>query len=379
MHNDPHTPDDALEQALGRLYRTEDVPRAFETGWRASVRREEQIQMTKSSKKHSIGRILVPALAALVLVAGSLWAGTLEDGRLTQAANQAAPMTMRVSASDSSSAKSAVKETSAEWETAVSGNMDYGATAGAALGGTEGLSDPATDDRKLVRTASLTLRTTAYDGDAERLTALIDELGGYVEDLYEYVDAETGRSRTLSLSLRVPQEKLDVFLNGVEGIGRLTDRSESTTDMTVQYADNEARLKTLYDKLARLNELMAQAEDVSDLVEIEGAIADTQYQIDSYETAQRGIDRRVDMSAVNVTLIEETPAQSAANEDVSLGERVRSALSASVRWLGQFLRNMLVFIVMTLPVVIPVALIALVVWLIVRRRRGRRSGESRGL
>ncbi len=377
MHNDPNPPDDALEQALSRLYRAEDVPRAFETGWRASVRREEQSQMTKSSKKHSIGRILVPALAAVVLVAGSLWAGTLEDGRLTQDANQAAPMTTRVSASDSSSAKSAVKDTTAEWETAVSDDADYGVTSGAALSGTEGISDPATDGRKLVRTASLTLRTTAYDNDAERLTALIDELGGYVEDLYEYVDAETGGSRTLSLSLRVPQEKLDIFLNGVEGIGRLTNRSESTTDMTVQYADNEARLKTLYDKLSRLNELMAQAEDVSDLVEIEGAIADTQYQIDSYETAQRGIDRRVDMSAVNVTLIEETPAQSAANEDVSLGDRVRSALSASVRWLGQFLRNMLVFIVMTLPVVIPVALITLVVWLIVRRRRGKRSGEGR--
>lgn len=364
------TPDDALEQALSRLYRTEDAPEAFETGWRASIRREEQIQMTKPSKKHSIGRILVPALAALVLVAGSLWAGTLENGQLASS-RQENSVTTRASGSVS---KSMAGDQTVSWEASydTAASADYGVT----TGGTLDVTQVSTDERKLVRTASLTLRTTAYDGDAERVKALINELGGYVEDLYEYSDQEKDNARTLSLSLRVPQEKLDDFLNGMEGIGRVTGRSESTTDMTVQYADNEARLKTLYDKLARLNELMAQAEDVSDLVEIEGAIADTQYQIDSYETAQRSIDRRVDMSAVNVTLIEETSAQSAANEDVSLGERVRSALTASIKWLGQFLRNMLVFIVMILPVLVPVAVIALVVWLIVRRRRGRGTGEK---
>lgn len=362
------TPDDALEQALSRLYRTEDAPEAFETGWRASIRREERIQMTKPSKKHSIGRILVPALAALVLVAGSLWAGTLENEQLASSRQENSAATRASGSVSKSMAGDQTVSSEASYDTAAA--ADYGVT----TGGAPDVTRVSTDERKLVRTASLTLRTTAYDGDAERVKALINELGGYVEELYEYQEKEN--ARTLSLSLRVPQERLDDFLNGIEGIGRVTGRSESTTDMTVQYADNEARLKTLYDKLARLNELMAQAEDVPDLVEIEGAIADTQYQIDSYETAQRGIDRRVDMSAVNVTLIEETSAQSAANEDVSLGERVRSALTASIKWLGQFLRNMLVFIVMILPVLVPVAVIALAVWLIARRRRGKASKED---
>ena len=93
----------------------------------------------------------------------------------------------------------------------------------------------------------------------------------------------------------------------MEGVGRVTDRSESVTDMTVQYTDNQTRLETLYAKRERLNQLMAQAQEVSDLIELETAVADTQYEIERYETSQRDIDRRVDMSAVNVTLLEERP------------------------------------------------------------------------
>ena len=162
--------------------------------------------------------------------------------------------------------------------------------------------------------------------------------------------------------------------------GRVTDRSESVTDMTVQYTDNQTRLETLYAKRERLNQLMAQAQEVSDLIELETAVADTQYEIERYETSQRDIDRRVDMSAVNVTLLEESPAQSATAEDIGLGERLGAALKASLRWLGGFLRNMLVFVTMILPVAVPVAAIAAVVWLGVRRRspRAPKDGSKEG-
>ena len=69
-----------------------------------------------------------------------------------------------------------------------------------------------------------------------------------------------------------------------------------------------------------------RAQEVSDLIELETAIADTQYEIERYETSQRDIDRRVDMSAVNVTLLEESPAQSATAEDLGLGERLLSLI-----------------------------------------------------
>ena len=372
MHRDMES-NSALEQALCRLYQSEEPPAGFETGWRAAVRREESMmRMAEKSTRRPLWRAIVPACAALVLVVGSLWAGTLDlEGSAPSEKSAATGAGYADSASTTSySAPNAMMARSAD--TAVY-DLYVAEESGASTGGTSA-ADAGTEasaGQKLVRTASLTLRTTAFEADLESVQALLESLGGYVENLYQYGDVASGDTRTASLSVRVPSENLDAFLSGVEGVGRVTDRSESVTDMTVQYTDNQARLDTLYAKMERLNQLMAQAQEVSDLIELESAIADTQYEIERYETSQRDIDRRVDMSAVSVTLLEDTPAQSATAEDVGLGERLGAALNASLRWLGGFLRNMLVFVTMILPVAVPVAAIAAAAWLIVRRRRSR--------
>lgn len=375
-------PNGALEQALSRLYQAEEPPAGFETGWRAAVRREEsRMKLAERSTGRPLWRAIVPACAALVLVVGSLWAGTLDlGGGVSSEKNAATGVEYADSASTTSySAPNAMMVRTADTATYdLYVAEESGATAGGAATADSGAT--AATGQKLVRTVSLTLRTTAFDNDLESVQALLEGLGGYVENLYQYGDVESGDTRTASLSVRVPSESLDAFLAGMEGVGRVTDRSESVTDMTVQYTDNQTRLETLYAKRERLNQLMAQAQEVSDLIELETAVADTQYEIERYETSQRDIDRRVDMSAVNVTLLEESPAQSATAEDIGLGERLGAALRASLRWLGGFLRNMLVFVTMILPVAVPVAAIAAVVWLVVRRRspRAPKDGSKEG-
>ena len=292
-------------------------------------------------------------LIAAVLVFGALWVGAQD--RMEPKADSAA-----IYASRSTAAYGA--------DTLAAEEAAYDAGAVMAKNGlsTGSTAISAQENRKLVRTADLTIATTAFDAASERIKALLEEAGGYVENLYQYGE---NNARRLSLSLRVPSAKLDDFLASMEGAGRVTHRSESTVDMTASYQDNEARLKTLYAKRDRLDELLLKAEDVSDLIEIETAIADTQYQIDSYETTQRSIDRQVDMSAVSVTLVEERPADSA-QADVPMGERIRAAFLASVEWTGEFLRDLVVFIVMLLPAAVPVAVAAVVV-VILRKRKGK--------
>ena len=352
---------DRLDAALSRLYHPSDVPESFETGWRAGVRREETIQRMKPKKtvwmKH-----MIPVLAVLTLIVGGLWAG---EQNLSAPQLTADGMVM--------TSRSANKMAYVEEEAYDAGAPVMYATMSAsdsvAGSGASSMTPQAQENRKIVRTADLTLRTPQFDEAMEKAKTLLESMGGYVESLYQYGE----NARRATLGMRVPSEKLDAFLSGAEGLGRVTDRSESSTDMTTQYVDNQARLDTLYAKRDRLNELLLKAEDVSDLIEIESAIADTQYQIDSYETSQRSIDSRVDMSYVGLTLIEETPASTAVS-DVTLMERLSAALKASIEWLGEFARNVLVFVVMILPALVPISVIA-VLWVVIRRIR-RKNKEA---
>ena len=292
-------------------------------------------------------KVLLLVLILAVLIAGVNWAGTLNEKSVENG----------VFAARTTSEPALMN---AKYDTAAEESMDFGAAVSAS-----GASYPEATERKLVRTADMTIRTRQFDEAAQKVQSLLDEAGGYIESLYEH--GETG-SRRLSLYMRVPSAHLDDFLLAMEGAGRVTDRSQSTTDMTTQYQDNEARLKTLYDKRDRLNELLLKAENVSDLIEIESAIADAQYHIDLYETSQRSIDHQVDMSAVSVNLIEDRPSDTA-QADLTLIERIRAGLEASVENMGEFLRDLTVFLAVILPWALPVIVILIIVRIIRKRKK----------
>lgn len=326
--------------------------------------------MTDKPQSRNVGRIVIIALTLITLTLGSLWAGSRDFDKAAQPIS--APTPMPVAEQKAAGEYSAASLTAGTDGTFL--NRSGGATTVQAAYG-EAQADsgaPAQNDgRKIVRTASLTLNTTVYDEDLTALRALLEGAGGYLSDFYEYGDASSGETRYATLYMRVPSSGLNAFIAGVEGIGRVVSRSESATDMTVQYTDNDARLQTLKTKRERLDELLKKAETTSDIIEIEGAMSDAQYEIDRYETWQRTIDRDVDMSAVDVTLREETPAESAAATDKSLGARLTAALRASFIGIGDFLRDMLVFAVMALPVIIPLALVVLVIALCRHRAKAR--------
>lgn len=370
LENPGRVSQDALDRALTSLYRAEP-PESFDNRWRAAIRQEECVQMkthTVPRQGKRLWRMALPMAATLVLVAGTLMTGAgLFD-----------PQPHRLPDSQPQTERKAVLEDAIDYEW---GSWDYAADDGLALGAApsneRGTLAGAIEnqDRKIVRTAYLTIATSTLDADAGALRTLTESAGGYVEAMNQY-ESTGSRPRQTSFDLRVPTEKLDAFLADAAAIGRVTSRSESASDQTVTYRDTELRLATQRAKMTRLQELLVQANDVSDLLAIETEIANTQYTLDSYETSLRNIDRQVDESYVSITLTEETPGESAAAEDMALGERLRRAWQASLAGIQTFFRNMLVFLTMALPVALPLVAIGLIAWLIWRRRNARRESPD---
>lgn len=378
---------DRLDEELMDLF-SAPVPSSFDEKWRSAIEREENPTMSqfdgnreqKQKKAVRMGRkwwkAAVPAAAALVLVAGSCWVGARQPENGASGLYASDQPRLYSSASSYDGGYDGGYENEAA---AVSGDESAYAQKSVAMAsggsaGTTALEPVAEDSRKLIRTASLTIRTAQYDADLDALTQLVKNVGGYIESTYQSGDRENGSARSSSMTLRIPSEKLDEFLNGLDGVGRVVDRSESSTDMTVQYADNEARLATLRAKMERLNELLEKAETVEDLISIESAIADTQYAIDSYETRQRTIDRQVDMSEVDVYLREDSPVET--TSEMSLGERISRAFQTSVEGFGRFMRNMLVFLVMALPALGLIAVVTAAVLLIRRAKKKRTKAKE---
>ena len=159
------------------------------------------------------------------------------------------------------------------------------------------------DSAKIIYTADLSIETKDFDGARQQLDETLDSIDGYMESSNEYTDS-TDNTRTLSLTLRVPESAYSAFLTSAEAAGSVTSRSESADDVTTQYLDIEARLDNLTAQRTRLQELQASADALSDLLQIESSLSDVQYQIESWQSQLDWYSNQVQQCTVYVNLNE---------------------------------------------------------------------------
>lgn len=224
-----------------------------------------------------------------------------------------------------------------------------------------------TTEKKIIRTASMTIATQTYESSLAALKSACDSQGGWIEQASESVNSYSGL-RTAYLTLRVPQTGLDSYLAVTGELGRITARSETATDVTESYQDTQTRLNTQIALMERLQALINESGDLSDLLALESQIAETQYQIDRLQSSLNSTNRQVAYSTVDITLREEKTVELTDNT-VTFGERIVSAIQVGLESLGSFLGDMVVFLVAAFPFIVIVVIAGVIIRLVVKRRR----------
>ena len=124
---------------------------------------------------------------------------------------------------------------------------------------------------------------------------IVEAAGGRIDGRTEYAPTETDQG-SATLQLRIPADKLTATLDKLEELGRADEVSLSTSDVTVESQDLDARITALRASIERLNGLMAQATDIDDLITLESAISSRQGELESLEAQQRYLADQVSMS-----------------------------------------------------------------------------------
>jgi len=357
----PISDSDCLQSPSVPSTRPLDAARADKVEDDMAEKRTERILNRKG-----ITRFLSVAAAMVFIVGGTL---LTRDNPALMTADQAAENGAPVREIELKGARS---YTTADYEEDSTADYDGGVMLTSMARGASNEAAPAAPEpteKKIIRNASLTIQTQSFEASLENLRTLCQAEGGWVEFSRESVNASTGL-RTASLTVRVPQEALDGYLAGSEQLGRITSRSESAEDVTASYQDTRARLDTQLALMERLQALMGEAGDLSDLLALESQIADTQYQIDRLQSSLNNTNRQVDYATVSVTLKEETTVE-LTDDTVTLGERIRSAVRVGWEAFTGFLSDMAVFLVAALPFIGVVAAVVIVLWIIrkIRRRK----------
>lgn len=261
----------------------------------------------------------------------------------------------------------------------ISANTSSGSTASGSEGGgltsTAGPVKALPSNRKLIRTADLSVETDQFDQLIQTVNQQVTSLGGYIENssvnggqmLYNHEKA----SHYASITARIPQEKLDSFITMVEQNGNVTSRDESTTDVTLQYSDLESKKKSLAIEQDRIWALLEKADSLDSVIALEKRLSEIRYELESMESQLRLYDNQVDYSTVNLSIQEVKTFTPTSPE--SIGDRIQSGLSRNVRGLLDFITNFFIFVVTASPIWLPLLILIIIILLATSKRRTRKA------
>ena len=227
------------------------------------------------------------------------------------------------------------------------------------------------ENRKWIVTVNISAETE----DLEALLASLDNeiaaLGGYVEDqnIYNGSSYSSRRYRNASLTVRIPAADVDKFTQEVSGLANVVRTNKNLEDITLSYTATESRIKALETEEARLLEFMAQAENMSDLLEIEARLTDVRYELERYSSQLRLYDNQVDYATIYLDIDEVQEYTPVAEE--TFWQKITGGFKSSLKNLGEDIEDLVVWIAYNwIGILIWIAVIAVVV--VVVRRKTRR-------
>ena len=186
-------------------------------------------------------------------------------------------------------------------------------------------------DVKLIRRASLTIQTTEFDQALVQLDALVGQFSGYYENAEIYSGSYNNKNanRSGNYTIRIPAEQYDAFLSQVGDVGHLTRKTESTENVGEAYYDLEARLKTQRTKQERLLALLEKADNMKDIIELESALSDVEYQIEQYSSSLKRYDGLIGYATITLNLNEVIKIVDEPTEKDSLWVRMGAGVVSS--------------------------------------------------
>lgn len=257
------------------------------------------------------------------------------------------------------------------WDMGMGGGEEYSPEAPGEPGTVEnqGSSIYQNAGAKLIRRAELSIQTEQFDQSKAALDQMVAECGGYYENasLYGGSRRDVNASRRGEYTVRVPAEKYDQFLSGTGDLGYVVNKNENSEDVGERYYDTEARLKTQRTKRDRLLALLEKAETMEDIIALESALSDVEYQIEQYSSTLNRYDALVDFATFTISLGEVSQVTQEVGETASLGQRMSAGFQSSLQGLSQGFQNFLIWLSYNLFLVVILAAAAVVAVVIGKR------------
>jgi len=233
-------------------------------------------------------------------------------------------------------------------------------------------SDVAAFDRKIIQDTSLDLQvedvSKSYD-DVERIALVA---GGFVLDSSAAANQDRPQA---NLTIRVPTSQYQKVVDQLRGLAvKVENETSKAQDVTQEYTDLQARLRSAQAVEARYLDLLNRAETIDDILKVQDRLSPVRLEIEQIQGQMNVVDNLSSLATISVGLHSEpaTPVPSSDSHPDPLaaaGNGWESSL-LFLRAVGAGLFAAAAFLWWLAPVLVVVGIGFLVRYRMVRRSRG---------
>jgi hypothetical protein len=170
--------------------------------------------------------------------------------------------------------------------------------------------------RKVIQNAEMTIESDKPNDGQQKIGVIAEKHGGFVvisESKHNEAASQNVASTVVNVVVRVPAQKFQATIDEIRAVGgRILHEKSSGQDVTEEYIDLEARIRTKRALESQFLGIMKQTRSVSDAMEVQSQLADVRTEIERLEGRRRFLENQSALSTINITLHTPTPVVAAA-------------------------------------------------------------------
>lgn len=230
-------------------------------------------------------------------------------------------------------------------------------------------------ERKIIRDADISLEVASPAEGQRKLGAIAEAHGGFVitseSRQIDNASRDSQPTEIVTVQLRVPAARFDAALAEIRAVGtRVRAEKQTGKDVTEEFIDLDARLRTQRALEAQFLEIMKRANNVSDALEVHTQLASVRTEIERVEGRRRFLENQAALSTINATL--QSPASLVSVNTSGFFYGIKSAFGDGIDIAAAIILSIIRFGIALLPVLFLIVLPLALIWRFLLRPRFRR-------
>lgn len=166
-------------------------------------------------------------------------------------------------------------------------------------------------DRKIVQSTSIDLAVEDVGRDFQEIIRIAETAGGFVSTASF---SNRDEQQAADLTIRVPANQYQSVLAQIRNMGEVQEESSDANDATEEYTDLQARLRTLQATERRYLELLAEARNINDILQVQDRLDAVRAQIEQVQGRINLLDHLTELATITVHLRPVVPGEPPADQ-----------------------------------------------------------------